>query len=61
MTGILKTLAQEKQDKKVDVFGASLSRRGFVAGGRRAASRLRLRALQQRARGNARHARRSHQ
>jgi len=33
MIGILETLAQEKQDKKVDVFGASLSRRGFVAAG----------------------------
>ena len=38
MTGTLETLAQEKQDKKVqdtkvDVFGASLSRRGFVAAG----------------------------
>jgi nicotinate dehydrogenase subunit B len=33
MTDILETLAQEKQDKKVDVFGASLSRRGFVTAG----------------------------
>jgi CO/xanthine dehydrogenase Mo-binding subunit len=33
MIGALETLAQEKQDKKVDVFGASLSRRGFVAAG----------------------------
>jgi CO/xanthine dehydrogenase Mo-binding subunit len=36
MTRYLETLAQEKQDKrdqKVDVFGASLSRRGFVAAG----------------------------
>jgi nicotinate dehydrogenase subunit B len=33
MIGILETLAQERQDQKVDVFGASLSRRGFVAAG----------------------------
>jgi nicotinate dehydrogenase subunit B len=33
MSGTLETLAQEKQDEKVDVFGASLSRRGFVAAG----------------------------
>src|SRR5580700_1247442 len=32
MTGYLETLAKE-QDTKVDVFGASLSRRGFVAAG----------------------------
>ncbi len=33
MTGTLEILAQEKQADKVDVFGASLSRRGFVAAG----------------------------
>src|SRR5579875_1394068 len=33
MTGTLATLAEERQEKKVDVFGASLSRRGFVSAG----------------------------
>src|SRR6201996_6565092 len=33
MTSSLEILAQEKQDKEVDIFGASLSRRGFVGAG----------------------------
>src|ERR1700736_4616120 len=39
MTGTLETLAQEIQDK-VDVFGASLSRRGFVGTGGAALARF---------------------
>ena len=33
MIGTLETLAHERQDRKVDVFGALLSRRGFVSAG----------------------------
>jgi CO/xanthine dehydrogenase Mo-binding subunit len=33
MTGTLNTFVQEKEDANVDVFGASLSRRGFVGAG----------------------------
>jgi nicotinate dehydrogenase subunit B len=33
MTGYLESLAQQEQEEKIDIFGATLSRRGFVAGG----------------------------